>query len=55
MHMVKFTERLRRTPTFVVCCEPGESEDQPNVDLAEACFGELVSELLAVLGSEVAP
>jgi hypothetical protein len=45
----------RRTPTTVVYCEPGESDDQPNFELTEADFGELVSELLASLDSEVAP
>ncbi|WP_328617887.1 hypothetical protein OHS18_18535 [Amycolatopsis sp. NBC_00355] len=45
----------RRTPTTVVYCEPGESDDQPNFDLTGADFGELVSELLASLDSEVAP
>lgn len=45
----------RRTPTTVVYCEPGESDDQPNFDLSDEDFVELVTELLAVLDSEVAP
>ena len=45
----------RRTSTTVVYCEPGESDDQPNVDLTEADFRELASELLATLDGEVAP
>lgn len=45
----------RRTPTTVVYCEPGESDDQPNFDLADADFVELLSELLSDLENEVAP
>ncbi|MGW3994593.1 hypothetical protein ACWEF6_14005 [Amycolatopsis sp. NPDC004772] len=44
----------RRTPTTVVYCEPGESDDQPNIELTGADFVELVSELLPTLDSEVA-
>lgn len=45
----------RRTPTTVVYCEPGESDDQPNFDLTEADFVELISALLSTLDREVAP
>jgi hypothetical protein len=45
----------RRTPTTVVYCAPGESDDQPNFDLTEADFAELASELLVSLDKEVAP
>ncbi|MEV7038044.1 hypothetical protein [Amycolatopsis sp. NPDC051061] len=45
----------RRTPTTVVYCEPGESDDQPNFDLTEEDFQELVTAVLASLDSEVAP
>ncbi|ADJ48477.1 hypothetical protein AMES_6652 [Amycolatopsis mediterranei S699] len=44
----------RRTPTTVVYCEPGESDDQPNFGLTDADFVELVTELLSTLDSEVA-
>ncbi|MBE8517215.1 hypothetical protein ILP97_06780 [Amycolatopsis sp. H6(2020)] len=44
----------RRTPTTVVYCEPGESDDQPNGELTGADFVELVTELLPTLDSEVA-
>lgn len=44
----------RRTPATVVYCEPGESDDQPNFDLTEADFDELVTAVLASLDSEVA-
>ena len=42
----------RRTPTTVVYCEPGESDDQPNIDLTEADFGALATAVLASLDSE---
>jgi hypothetical protein len=45
----------RRTPTTVVYCEPGESDDQPNSGLTETDFQKLVTELLATLDGEVAP
>jgi hypothetical protein len=45
----------RRTPTTVVYCEPGESDDQPNFDLTEADFRELVTAVRASLAGEVAP
>ncbi|MEV6622513.1 hypothetical protein AB0M83_40425 [Amycolatopsis sp. NPDC051106] len=44
----------RRTPTTVVYCEPGESDDQPNFDLTEADFDELATAVLATLDSGVA-
>ncbi|WP_103343386.1 hypothetical protein [Amycolatopsis sp. CA-126428] len=48
-------EGPRRTPHTVVYCEPGEGSDQPNLDLAEADFDELLNGLLATLGGEAAP
>jgi hypothetical protein len=45
----------RRTPATVVYCEPGESDDQPNVDLRDTEFQALASAVLASLESEVAP
>ncbi len=45
----------RRTPTTVVYCEPGESDDQPNVELSGEDFVRLVSEVLSTLENEVAP
>ncbi|EOD67568.1 hypothetical protein H480_15826 [Amycolatopsis vancoresmycina DSM 44592] len=45
----------RRTPTTVVYCEPGESDEQPNTELTAAGFHELVTAVLASLDSEVAP
>ncbi|WP_329044192.1 hypothetical protein OG738_23810 [Amycolatopsis sp. NBC_01488] len=44
-----------RTSTTVVYCELGESDDQPNRDLAEADFHRLVTAVLASLDSETAP
>ncbi|WIX84432.1 hypothetical protein [Amycolatopsis sp. DG1A-15b] len=44
----------RRTPTTVVYCEPGESDDQPNGDLSADDFKNLVGAVLAGLGTEVA-
>ncbi|MEU5262816.1 hypothetical protein [Amycolatopsis sp. NPDC021455] len=44
----------RRTPTTVVYCEPGESDDQPNFELTEADFHELVTAVLASLQNEAA-
>ncbi|MEV6825377.1 hypothetical protein [Amycolatopsis sp. NPDC051102] len=44
----------RRTPTTVVYCEPGESDDQPNFELTDADFVALVTQLLPTLDSEVA-
>jgi hypothetical protein len=43
----------RRTPTTVVYCAPGESDDQPNFDLTEADFKELVGEVLSNLDRAV--
>jgi hypothetical protein len=43
----------RRTPTTVVYCKPGESDDQPNLDLTEADFRGLVSEVLSSLDRTV--
>ncbi|RSD10661.1 hypothetical protein [Amycolatopsis eburnea] len=45
----------RRTPTTVVYCEPGESDDQPNFALDGADLVRLVSEILSSLENEVAP
>jgi hypothetical protein len=39
----------RRTPTTVVYCEPGESDDQPNTVLTGGGFHELVTAVLASL------
>ncbi|WP_328450928.1 hypothetical protein [Amycolatopsis sp. NBC_00438] len=44
----------RRTPTTVVYCEPGESDDQPNGVLSEADFRELVTAVLAASEPEAA-
>ncbi|RSM38468.1 hypothetical protein DMA12_32695 [Amycolatopsis balhimycina DSM 5908] len=43
----------RRTPTTVVYCAPGESDDQPNFDLTEADFEEIVSEVRSILDRAV--
>lgn len=42
------------TPTTVVYCEPGESDDQPNGDLTPDDFETLVTAVLASLESEAA-